>query len=500
MSGADPLDFSPGDDCPVSLAPAATCTFNPIFTPQAAGTRTASIVITDNGPGGSQSIALTATGVAAPPPAPAVTFVPGSVNFATSIPVGSSSTPTTITLTSSGTAPLSITGAVISGSNPGDFQFVNSCGVVTPPVNSSCTMSVTLVPQAVGLRTATLDVSTNESGSPQSVNLSGTGTAPLVTFLPGNVGFATSIPVGENSSATTVTVTNAGTAPLNISGVAIAGTNPGDFKLASNACATVTLQASQSCTVGVTFAPQAVGTRTATLTVSDNAVGSPQGINLSGTGSTPFLISSTSGGSPAATVAAGQPATYNLQLTPAAGFTGTVSFACTGAPLGATCTLSMTSTQGRNGAPATIPITASVTTTAASTSVNFPSEAPANGWPGGWPNMPEEFGAMTALLALAAIAAMRSAGMLPAKASARIIFATAMLLGMALLGCGNSGGSSPVGNPSSTATPAGNYSLTVTASGSGITQQETLTLTVHYDFPLKVSSCSHGIELAHEGQ
>ncbi len=102
MSGADPLDFSPGDDCPVSLAPAATCTFNPLFTPQAAGTRTAAIVITDNGPGGSQSIALTATGVAAPPPAPAVTFVPGSVNFATSIPVGSSLAPATITLMRSG--------------------------------------------------------------------------------------------------------------------------------------------------------------------------------------------------------------------------------------------------------------------------------------------------------------------------------------------------------------------------------------------------------------
>ncbi len=356
---------------------------------------------------------------------------------------------------------------------------MNNCNALPLAVNSSCTMSVTLVPQAVGLRTATLDVSTNESGSPQSVNLSGTGTAPLVTFLPGSVSFATSIPVGGNSAATTVTVTNAGTAPLNISGVAIAGTNPGDFKLASNACATVTLQASQSCNVSVTFAPQAVGTRTATLTVSDNAVESPQGINLSGTGSTPFLISSTSGGSPAATVAAGQPATYNLQLTPAAGFTGTVSFACTGAPLGATCTLSPSSAQVTNGAPSPVSISATVTTTAASASVSAPNDGPTNHWPGRWPNIPEEFGAMTALLALAAIAAMQSAGMLPAKATARIVFATAVLLGMALLGCGNSGGSSPVGNPSSTATPAGNYSLTVTASGSGITQQETLTLTVH---------------------
>ena len=88
--------------------------------------------------------------------------------------------------------------------------------------------------------------------------------------------------VGTASSAQTVTLSNSGTAALSLSGVSVGGTNAGDFSTTNN-CGT-SLSAGGSCAILVTFTPQAAGSRAATLSISDNAAGSPQTVALSGTG------------------------------------------------------------------------------------------------------------------------------------------------------------------------------------------------------------------------
>jgi Abnormal spindle-like microcephaly-assoc'd, ASPM-SPD-2-Hydin len=80
-----------------------------------------------------------------------------------------------------------------------------------------------------------------------------------------------------------VTVTNTGTAVLTITRIAIGGANPGDFAIAANRCGN-TLPAGASCTVDVTFRPTALGARSGTLAITDNAAGSPQTAALTGTG------------------------------------------------------------------------------------------------------------------------------------------------------------------------------------------------------------------------
>jgi hypothetical protein len=79
-----------------------------------------------------------------------------------------------------------------------------------------------------------------------------------------------------------VTLTNVGTTAMSISGFAITGTNAGDFTQ-THTCGT-TLAAAASCTISVTFEPSALGTRTAALSITDNAKGSPQTVALTGTG------------------------------------------------------------------------------------------------------------------------------------------------------------------------------------------------------------------------
>jgi len=65
------------------------------------------------------------------------------------------------------------------------------------------------------------------------------------------------------------------------------GITPGDFTETNNC--PVTLLAASSCTVQVTFVPTAGGTRTATITITDSARGSPHIVNLTGTGHVPIV-------------------------------------------------------------------------------------------------------------------------------------------------------------------------------------------------------------------
>src|SRR5207245_9685409 len=109
---------------------------------------------------------------------------------------------------------------------------------------------------------------------------SGAG-SPAVSLSPPSLTFASQT-VETASAAQAVTLSNSGTATLSMSSIAITGTNSGDFGQSNN-CGTSVATGAQ-CTINVTFTPTASGTRTATLSVTDNASGSPQAATLTGTG------------------------------------------------------------------------------------------------------------------------------------------------------------------------------------------------------------------------
>jgi hypothetical protein len=71
-----------------------------------------------------------------------------------------------------------------------------------------------------------------------------------------------------------------------VNGVTV--TDPTDFKVSSDTCATSstgsTIAPGLSCTFVVTFAPASVATFSATIHVVDNAAGSPQTVALTGRG------------------------------------------------------------------------------------------------------------------------------------------------------------------------------------------------------------------------
>lgn len=133
-----------------------------------------------------------------------------------------------------------------------------------------------------------------------------------------------SIPIGQTSTPQVVTVTNAGSVNLNISGIDLTGADPTDFSEATT-CGTG-LAAGDSCTVVVLYTPLTSGTHTASLTVTDNAPDSPQRVSLSGGGGHDVVVTWTDSVTPGVLgyyvyrgTASGEESTTPLNSTPVAG-------------------------------------------------------------------------------------------------------------------------------------------------------------------------------------
>src|SRR5437773_751506 len=94
----------------------------------------------------------------------------------------------------------------------------------------------------------------------------------------------------------TVTLTNTGGAPLSIIGISITGTNSSDFAPQTNNCPGA-LAVNASCQVNVKITPATLGTRTASLKLTNSASDSPQTVLLSGTGTGTPPVASLSPGS-----------------------------------------------------------------------------------------------------------------------------------------------------------------------------------------------------------
>jgi hypothetical protein len=454
-------------DCSVTpvLEPGGYCTVGIGFDPTAGGTRSATLSFTDSASGSPQMVPL--SGLA---PEPIVSLSPPTLNFGDQ-PVGTSSHTQLVTLTNTGNGALTVTSVTVSG----DYGAGNTCRT-SVPVGGNCLISVVFKPASSGTRTGTVTITDNAANSPQTIALTGAGTTPAVTLAPTNLSFGTEL-AGQSSVATPVTLTNTGAAPLAISSIGFGGSNAGDFSQQNN-CGT-SVSADATCTISIIFKPAAGGSRSATLTVADDASGSPQAVTLSGTGQD-FAISVV--GASSATVTPGGSVSYTLQLSSQGGLAGAVMVACSGAPAGATCSLTGASPVFGISLPpsgSSAPFVIGVTTTAAGTSWRLRPRSPRE------PRGPWPIVSLITFLALAGLALLglgraqpRPAGDRPFGRLVVPMTIAALTLALALIVPGCGGGAT--GPMQSGGTPAGTYPLTVTATyaSSGATMQHTATLTL----------------------
>jgi hypothetical protein len=166
LTGPDAGDFAQSNNCRSPIAAAGHCRITVTFRPRAQGVRTASISITDNAPGSPQAVPLTGRGTS-------LKWSPREMNLGAQ-PVGTSSAAQTVTLTNTGTAPISLISIQIGGANPGDFTQTNNCGSSLNP-GTSCTIQVTFTPTAAGGRQAHVAIVDSAFGGTHWVGLLGKG-------------------------------------------------------------------------------------------------------------------------------------------------------------------------------------------------------------------------------------------------------------------------------------------------------------------------------------
>jgi dienelactone hydrolase len=214
---------------------------------------------------------------------PTIVLTPISVAFNPEL-IGSTTPAQQVTMTNPSALALTISSITIAGDNAGDFAQTNNCGASLAS-GASCTVSIIFTPSQIGARTATLTLTDTAAGSPQSLNLTGIGVVmgANATISQTSLAFATQL-VGTTSTAQVVTITNYGTASLGITGITVNA----PFAQTNNCGAALATAA--SCAINVSFAPASGGAANGTLTIVDNAPGSPQNVTLSGLGTFVELV------------------------------------------------------------------------------------------------------------------------------------------------------------------------------------------------------------------
>lgn len=304
--GPDASDFSlavpPAGTCTplLALLQDQGCTVNVAFTPGAAtvpGAKSASLVITHDGPGSPMTIPLSGTATVAGHPE--ISLSATSIAFGNQT-VGVPSAGRIVTVTNTGTAPLTVNTITVGGTNAGDFTRTSNCLLALAP-NGTCNISVVFNPAANGPRTATLAITSDDPTRPTvSVSLTGTGVSPIISMSPSTTAASPlSMSTGAGGSTSqTINVTNTGTAPLSLIGApalvfgaqtvsnpALAPGAPNPLKFsATHNCNNIA--AGGKCKITVTFTPGA-GTRNqrfdVAMTVLSNAANGPQTVFLRGT-------------------------------------------------------------------------------------------------------------------------------------------------------------------------------------------------------------------------
>ncbi len=292
LVGSNANNFAQTNTCGASLAAHASCSVSVTFTPSALGSRSASLQLVDGA--GTQSVALSGSGVP-----PTASVAPSALGFANQ-QFGTTSAPLTLTVTNTGSGPLSVSAATLASSN--QFSATSNC---TAPLalGASCTISVTFHPTTSGSAnkstTLTLSGASGAVFTPSTVALSGTGANPAGTTTPTSLTF-TAQQVGTASAPRSVNLNNTGSVPLLLLPFTVTGSGAADFAQTSSCGTTVAVGA--SCSISVSFTPGSAGNRSATLNLP--YTGGSETVSLSGTGTVSVAFSAQNWGNLATNSAA----------------------------------------------------------------------------------------------------------------------------------------------------------------------------------------------------
>ena len=266
-----PSPFSQTNNCGSTLASGASCTVTVSFAPTASQHYSSNLTITDDAATSPQLVPLFGTGYSL------ASFTPNVISFPSQA-IGTTSAPTSVTLTNNQTVAMNISGVAA----PAPFSQTNTCGT-SLAAGQSCTVSVSFAPTAVQYYAANVTATDNAPNSPQVLPVNGNGIVGL-TYVPkvGGLYFNNQI-IQTPSTSQPVTLTNNQATPVTFSSMVSSADYP-IMTNCGNGAGGGTLAAGASCTVQVSFNPQAIGSRPSNLIIYENAAGGQITIPLQGTG------------------------------------------------------------------------------------------------------------------------------------------------------------------------------------------------------------------------
>ncbi len=260
---------------PVTLNPGQAVSLQVNYAPKVAGSASGSITLSSNSSTGSTTVSLNGTGIS-----PQLTLSGSTLAFG-NVALNATASQT-LTLTSSGTAPLTVNSATLTGAG---FKLSGGAFPVTLNPGQTASLQVSFAPTGGGSASGTITISSNSaSGSTSVVNLTGTGVSSQLTVSASSVAFGNV--VVNSTLSKTLTLTASGTNAITVNSATISGAG---FKM-SGAGLPTTLNPGQSLSLQVSFTPTVAASASGSITISSNAsTGATTIVSLSGTGTAPQL-------------------------------------------------------------------------------------------------------------------------------------------------------------------------------------------------------------------
>ena len=206
---------------------------------------------------------------------PALSVSANTVNFG-NVVVGQNASQS-VTLSSTGNAPVTISGVSVAGS------LFSASGVTTPMTlnpGQTATLNLGFTSPHVSSFTGVVTITSNSSAGNLTINMSAAGVAgnPVLSVSASAINFG-NVLVGQNASQS-VTLSSTGNAPVTISDISVAGS----LFSASGVPVPTTLNPGQTATLNLGFTSPHVSSFTGIVTITSNSSAGNLTINMSAAG------------------------------------------------------------------------------------------------------------------------------------------------------------------------------------------------------------------------
>ena len=271
VSGGDGGTLGPGETRDIVVA----------FAPSGEGEHRAVLKITSNDAMSPHLVDLNGVGIQA-----ALNIDPQALAFDDQR-VGVQAQSKSVTLTNSGTAPLSLDGISLADNAAGAFSIISGGDQGSLAPGASRNVTIAFSPQATGQFQANLQIVSSAPGSPFLVELSGVGVAPVLTLSDTGIQFPPTTAGGQQ--VIPLQIGNTGTASFSIESMGIEPSGEAVFSIATGGDPG-TIEPGANRVVEIAFKPLAETAYEAVFSIVSNAPGSPHRVTLAGRGTVPGMM------------------------------------------------------------------------------------------------------------------------------------------------------------------------------------------------------------------